>query len=53
MARPKKEDTATKTGVALVDIEALGLKSGEFASLPSAEADLYESVGMFDTKAKQ
>lgn len=54
MARTKQteaESAAEKFGRALVDIPALDLKSGDYATLPAAEADAYAEIGAFDTNA--
>ena len=53
MAKTKKPEPAEKSGRALVDIDALGLKSGDYATILASDADLYESVGMFDTRAEK
>lgn len=50
MARTKK-DSAEVEGRALVDIPTQGLKSGDYATLPSDVAKSLEDAGMFDTKA--
>ena len=52
MARTKKLETSEVQGRALVDIAALGLKSGEYATLPIEVAQMYSAVGMFDMGAK-
>ena len=54
MARTKNteaESAAEKFGRALVDIPALELKSGEYATLPAEVADAYAAIGEFDTNA--
>ena len=54
MAKAKSADAesvAEKRGRALVDIPALGLNSGDYATLPAATADAYAATGAFDTKA--
>ncbi len=55
MARTKKTepDAEEKSGRALVDLPAFGLTSGQYANLPIEVADALESVGLFDTKAKE
>lgn len=52
MARTKKLETSEVHGRALVDIAALGLKSGEYTTLPLDVAEMYSAVGMFDMGAK-
>ena len=47
------ESVAEKQGRALVDIPALGLLSGDYATLPAGTADAYAAIGMFDTKAEK
>lgn len=55
MAQAKKaaeaKSAAEKFGRALVDIPALELKSGDYATLPAADADAYAEIGAFDTNA--
>lgn len=47
------ESVAEKSGRALIDIAAHQLKSGDYATLPAKKADALESIGAFDTKAKE
>jgi hypothetical protein len=55
MAQAKKaadaESAAEKFGRALIDIAAHDLKSGDYATLPAAEADALAAIGAFDINA--
>lgn len=54
MARVKTTDAesvAEKSGRALIDLPAYELKSGEYGSIPAADADALAAHGAFDLLA--
>lgn len=54
MARVKTNDAesaAEKSGRALIDLPAYDLKSGDYGSIPSADADALAANGAFDLLA--
>ena len=50
---PGAESVAEKSGRALVDLPAFGLKSGEYGTLPTGDANALSDLGSFDVKAEK